>query len=123
VFQQVKQLWRRLVKKRHAVPASRPGFPLGVGMRERYRAHPDVVTEPLGEGMILVHLGNGVTFRLNPTGRVIWEQARQARCPADIVQSMERDYEVSRSQLEVEVQGIMSQLVGHELLEPEASNP
>jgi len=123
VFTHVKYLWQRLVKKGHPVPVSRPGFPLAVGMRERYRAHADVVTEPLGEGLILVHLRNGVTFRLNPTGRVVWELARQAQCPADIVQAMERDYEVSRSQLEVEVQGIMTQLVGHDLLEPtEESN-
>src|SRR5262245_15143267 len=39
----------------------------------RYCQDPDVATESVGQGMLLVHLGRGTTFRLNHTGRLVWD--------------------------------------------------
>ncbi|MCK6549724.1 PqqD family peptide modification chaperone [Myxococcota bacterium] len=48
---------------------------LTIDAAARLVPHPDVVTEVAGDELLLVQLGRGSTFRLNRTGRQVWDAA------------------------------------------------
>lgn len=84
----------------------------------RYFHDPDVATESVGDGMVLVHLGRGTTFRLNHTGRLVWELIGAGRTQAEIVAHIEAAWGVAAAQLNSDVASLLQQLLQAKLLQP-----
>jgi hypothetical protein len=83
----------------------------------RYQADPDVAAECVGDGMILVHLGRGTTFRLNHTGKLVWELAKLGRTQTEIVAEMQAAWDVPRERLNSDVALVLQELLHEQLLE------
>jgi hypothetical protein len=47
---------------------------------------PDVIDETVDGEAVVVDLGTGCYFALNPTGTVVWELARDGRTPAEVTE-------------------------------------
>jgi hypothetical protein len=97
--------------------APMPTLAQAVSSDVRYRPDPDVATEAVGDGMMLVHLGRGTTFRLNRTGKVVWELAKTGKSQAEIVSQLQATWDVPAARLDSDVVGILQSLVDARLLE------
>jgi Coenzyme PQQ synthesis protein D (PqqD) len=84
----------------------------------RFRPTRDVHTELLGEELVLVHLEGGAFFRLNRTGRLVWERARGEETLAEMIQQLQASWRVAEDVVRKDVEAVMVALVEHGLLEP-----
>jgi hypothetical protein len=106
----------------HLIPMSFPSSDvptpaLARGGDARYQSDPDAAAECVADGMILVHLVRGTTFRLNHTGKVVWELAKIGRTQAEIVAQMQATWDVPAARLNSDVSAILQALVEARLLE------
>lgn len=88
----------------------------------RYRRHQDVATEVAGSELLLVHLAQGAAFRLNPTGRAIWELATEGLTAVEIGRRLQAAMGGSPEQIQQDTGTLIEELEQHGLLErqPEA---
>jgi hypothetical protein len=76
-----------------------------------------VTVEALGDGLMLIDLERGTTFRLNRTGKTTWELLGQQRTPAEIVGQMHVIWGVSAEQVERDVLAVVQDLLNNQLLD------
>lgn len=88
----------------------------------RFRARLEVAAEALGEELVLVHLGRGSTFRLNRTGKRVWELIQAGRTAGEMVAELQAEWPLSACRLEADVSRVLADLVREQLLEPIAEN-
>jgi hypothetical protein len=81
------------------------------------RPHPDVVARILGEEVFLVHLSRGTVFRLNQTGKMVWDQLAAARSPAEIIEYMHTYYGISADRLSPDLHVILGDMLRNGLIE------
>jgi len=85
----------------------------------RLRCHlpRDVTAEAVEEELLLVNLAKGQVFRLNPTGKLVWEGAIAGHTAGEIVDELLRRREWPRPQVEGDVHELMAALLQNGLLE------
>ena len=76
----------------------------------------EVVFEVLGEEAVLLNLRTGVYFRLNDTGTRIWQLIEAGERPAEVVETMAREYEVDRESARRDVDRLVDELTRRQLL-------
>jgi hypothetical protein len=86
--------------------------------KRRYIRHEDVVTEAVGNELLLVQLEQGSTFQLNWTGRAIWELAVGGLTAEEIADRLHSDLGVSAVELERDSRALLEKLAQNTLLEP-----
>src|SRR6516162_9093729 len=69
----------------------------------RYRCLPNIVAEPVGELLILIDMDQGTAFRLNSSGKLVWELVQKEKSTAEIVEQMSGMFRVSREKLASDV--------------------
>lgn len=84
----------------------------------RYRPLAGVVAEPLGKDLVVLDLARGTAFRLNATGRQIYDWALQQRTPAEMVGELAAGHGIDRDRARGDVSGLLFQLVQARLLAP-----
>jgi hypothetical protein len=84
----------------------------------RYHAFPDVVAEPIGKELVILNLVSGLAFRLNETGRQVWELAQQDRTSAEIAEQLATAYGIDTDRARADVSGILARLVHDRLMAP-----
>lgn len=115
MFDTLKSIWRWLFRASSGSSEEiGPRFSVGT----RFRVQAGVAAEALGEELVLVHLGRGGTFRLNRTGKRVWELAGAGRTVAEMVVEMQAQWGVSSQCLEADVGRVLADLVREHLLEP-----
>jgi hypothetical protein len=83
-----------------------------------YFSPSDIVAEAVGAELILLDLDQGSAFRLNATGKVVWQLARQARTGAEIARQLAVTFAAPPDQVERDVDRVLGELVRHRLLAP-----
>ena len=76
----------------------------------------DVISRPFGDAAVLVDLETNQIFELNRTGYRIWELLEQPRDRHAIADALQREFNVERTQLEAEVDELLSELRRENLL-------
>jgi hypothetical protein len=84
----------------------------------RYQPLPHVVAEPIGNELVLLDLDSGMAFRLNATGRRVWELAQQRQTAAEIARELTTLYGITGAQAQTDVTEILTQLVHDRLMAP-----
>jgi hypothetical protein len=84
----------------------------------RYRVHPDVVTEHVGEELLLVQLAYGTTFRLNATGVAIWNLAITGRTTTEIAEQLHAPLGAPAGVLGLDARELLTELARNALIEP-----
>lgn len=77
-----------------------------------------MVSERVGEEMVLLHLERGTTFRLNHTGMLVWEAARQGRSYSETTAALAAEFTPAPATLEADVASVLHGLLEHGLLVP-----
>lgn len=83
----------------------------------RYRPHSDVATQTAGDGLIVVHLGRGTTFRLNHTGKLVWELAVNGQTADQIITHLTQLWKLPGEQLQAEVGSLFTHCLNAGVLE------
>ena len=76
----------------------------------------DVISRPFGDAAVLVDLTTNQIFELNRTGYRIWELLEERLDRAAITDVLQREFQVKRSQLELEVDELLDELRRENLL-------
>ncbi len=83
---------------------------------ESVRAHQDVVTQTVGEDLILLNLKTGVYWGLNRSGAFIWEELSRLHSPRQTLASLRTRYAADESELKSALTQLLEQLLHSGLL-------
>ena len=89
--------------------------------KQSMRVSPDVVTQDLGDGLVLLNLRTGIYWGLNRTGAVIWRGIENHAGVEKICQQLQAEFDGSEENLAGAVGSLLSELAAERLiLEPAA---
>lgn len=115
-------MWTGLVKvwKSAAAPSSeRPGpRERVIDLTAHYAPPPGAVAEAVGADLVLLDLERGSAFRLNSTGRFIYEEVQQGRTPAASARALAERHGMDSACVEHDVTAVLGQLLEAGLLTP-----
>ena len=80
------------------------------------RPHEDVVSERVGDDLVLVHLGTNEIFALNPTGARFWELLVEGESREAIEERMIAEYDVCRDELSAEIDAMLAELLRQKMV-------
>ena len=86
----------------------------------KFRRCSAVRSAKVGEEQVLLHLGRGHYFALNPTAAWIWEQLAQPRSLEELRSEMTEIYEVEGDEARMDIEGLVAELLSESLIEPES---
>jgi hypothetical protein len=75
------------------------------------------------DGAVLLDIDQGICFSLNPVGLRIWEMLKQHYSLEKIIDSLERDFHVPRTDLAVDVREFLRDLEFKHLIRREGQGP
>ncbi|HZF05529.1 MAG TPA: PqqD family protein [Patescibacteria group bacterium] len=87
------------------------------GREARIRIRKDVVFRDLEGELVLLNLGTGVYFGLDPLGSRIWGLIDGGRSAAEIVGTLTAEYEVDADTCEADLSRFLETLRDNELVE------
>jgi len=70
----------------------------------------------VGGETVILHLGSGIYFGLDPVGTRVWELLAEDRTPAGICERMEREFDVAPEVLRADVAAFLRSLLDHDLV-------
>lgn len=82
----------------------------------RFEASGHVVQCELAGEAVLLDTQGGLYFGLDEIGTKIWSMASVGRTEAEICDSIEKEYDVQREQLELDVRRLLSELSERRLI-------
>jgi hypothetical protein len=85
------------------------------------RTNPDVVARQMDEEVVLVHLRTNRIYTLNATAARFWALAESGLDRDAIKRALRAEFDVEDSQLDSEIEALVSELSTEELLMPDAS--
>jgi hypothetical protein len=78
----------------------------------------DVMARRVGDETVLLHLGSGNYFGLDPVGSRFWELISQGLPLAGATQALLQEYEVSPEQLQRDLESLIKELLAQGLVIP-----
>jgi len=82
----------------------------------RLRVSPDVVSQDLGDGLVLLNLRTGIYWGLNRTGAVIWRGIENRVGIDAICGQLREEFNGADAALETNVHNLLSELVAERLI-------
>jgi hypothetical protein len=77
---------------------------------------PDAVARQVGGETVILHLGSGTYFGLDPVGARIWQLLEAGKGSDEICDALLDEYEVSREQFEADITDLIKDLWAADLL-------
>jgi hypothetical protein len=74
------------------------------------------VARQVGDETVILHVGSGTYFGLDPVGARIWQLMREGKSLSEICDVVLDEYEVSREDLERDITGLIKDLLAHDLI-------
>jgi hypothetical protein len=68
------------------------------------------------DGAVLLDIKQGLCFSMNPVGARIWEMLKQKCSVEEIARSLEKEFQVSRSQIEADIAEFIENLKTRKLI-------
>jgi Coenzyme PQQ synthesis protein D (PqqD) len=84
--------------------------------RSALRPHPHVVARRVEDEIVLVQLDRNSIYALNPTGARFWELTVEGRSAPEALEQMLEEFDVSRGELESEIEQFLDLLFREGLL-------
>ena len=81
-----------------------------------------VMARQVGEETVILDLVSGTYFGLDPVGARIWQLLGEGRTLAEVCESMLVEYEVSRDEIERDVNELLAALVDKSLIKVESAS-
>lgn len=77
----------------------------------------DAVANPVGDETVILHLGNGNYFGLNPIGTSLWEGLKSGLLPKDVCDQILQEYDAERDVVEKDLEHFLTKLAEHDLIQ------
>jgi hypothetical protein len=77
----------------------------------------DQVSSPVGEEAVILDVGEGMYYGVNPVGSRVWELIQRPTSVDDICQTIHREYDVAADRCESDVLAFLERLVDSGLAE------
>ena len=78
--------------------------------------NPDVVSQRVGEDVVLVHLKTNQIFALNETGARFWELLAEGRSRAEIECALHEEFDVEPEPLRREIDALVADLARQDIV-------
>lgn len=80
------------------------------------RLDDQVVESAVGDETVLLHLGNGTYYGLDPVGTRIWAMIREGVATTDICRRLAADYDVDLATIEADARKFLTDLEAQGIL-------
>jgi hypothetical protein len=82
------------------------------------KPNPEVVcTDVGGKEAVLLHLDTKKYYSLNATGLRIWQLLSDGQTPADVVEQLQAEFDVTPEKASESVIGLMNELISEKLIQ------
>lgn len=76
----------------------------------------DVMARQVGDETVLLHLGSGSYFGLDPVGTRIWQLLAEGKSPPEIRDLLVTEFDVTCDELERDIDRLLQELLGQGLI-------
>jgi hypothetical protein len=83
---------------------------------DSFRIPPQVMARQVGDETVILDLGSGTYFGLDPVGARIWQLIGEGQALAEICDTLLGEYDVAREQLERDILDLADKLVAQNLI-------
>lgn len=87
-------------------------------LQSRWRISDQAIANAVADETVILHLGNGTYYGLDPIGAQLWEALQSGEPPASICPRLLEAYDVEPAQLEDDLRALIGELAANELIEP-----
>lgn len=87
-------------------------------LNARWLISDQAVANSVGEEMVVLHLGNGTYFGLDPVGSLLWETLAKGELPSAACDLILDRYEIDRETVENDLRRFMEELAQGDLIVP-----
>ena len=87
-----------------------------MNLSDKITISPQAVARQVGNETVILHLGNGTYFGLDPVGARIWQLMGEGKTLAEICEVMLDEYDVSREDLERDALSLAQNLAAQQLI-------
>lgn len=87
-------------------------------LEARWRISDQAIANAVADETVILHLGNGTYFGLDPIGARLWDALQAGETPASICESLLDTYDVEPEQLANDLRALLDELVSNDLVEP-----
>jgi Coenzyme PQQ synthesis protein D (PqqD) len=85
-------------------------------INESLQISKDVVYEKVGGDTVLLHLGTGTYFGLNPIGGRMWELLAETGKPQTVLDRVQEEFDVSTGVLRQDLDRLLNELADNALI-------
>ena len=89
-----------------------------IKLTDKITISPQAVARQVGGETVILHLGSGTYFGLDPVGARIWQLMEEGKTLAEICNAMLDEYEVSREEFERDTMILIQDLLAQDLVGP-----
>ena len=85
-------------------------------MSDKITISPNAMFRQVGDETVILHLGSGTYFGLDPVGARIWQLMGEGKSLGEICDAVLHEYDVSREDLERDITALMKDLLAQDLI-------
>lgn len=90
-------------------------------LETRWRISDSAVANAVADETVILHLGSGTYFGLDPIGARLWEALQAGEPPISICASLLEAYDVTPDQLAADLRALIEEMVRNDLIAPAAA--
>jgi hypothetical protein len=87
-------------------------------LQSHWRISDQAIANAVADETVILHLGNGTYYGLDPIGAQLWEALQSGAVPASICARLLETYDVEQAQLEDDLRALLGDLAANDLIEP-----
>ncbi|WP_162291002.1 PqqD family protein [Erythrobacter colymbi] len=87
-------------------------------LESRWRISDQAIANAVADETVILHLGNGTYYGLDPIGARLWDALQAGETPASICPAVLDAYDVEEAQLQADLRDLLGDLVANDLIEP-----
>ena len=85
-------------------------------LSDKVSISPQAIATQVGDEAVILHVGSGTYFGLDPVGARIWELMKEHKTLGQICDVMLSEYDVSREDLERDAMNLVDELIAQDLV-------
>lgn len=90
--------------------------PMTDPMTQTLAPSPDATDSAVGDETVILHLGNGTYYGLDPLGTRIWAMLKDGQQPPAIRDTILGEFDVTPQVLEADMRKFLTDLLSHDIL-------
>ena len=89
-----------------------------MNLTDKITISPQAIARQLDDETVILHVGSGTYFGLDPVGARIWQLMGEGKTLVEICEVMLEEYDVSREDLERDTMKLVQDLLARDLISP-----